>query len=276
MMTARTFRQQISRVFPNIKERYYIFASLLIATIIVFAKSCSFGVTESRTYHIAQDPSWYVLSAIGKEKSLTTFSDDLVLAIANQEHILMKITNVQSNQLLAKLNDGEVDGILSNIELIKQTIEGYQYSDPYYLTGPVLIVPKDSKRENWTEISNKIVGVIVSPSSYLELKKNSPFQLKLYDNPVKALNDMEKQSIDGVVLPLLMASYYTKTYFHDLKIGTTTLNQEGLRLITLKSDEGEELIKRFNEGLVRLKQDGTYFELLQQWDLPNGEEIIAQ
>lgn len=256
------------------KESYYAmgFGVVLVVFLLIF-KGCSWSSSEIRFYTIGQDTSWHVLNTIGKDQNLTAFSDDLLLMIANQERIRMKIVNLQNASLIAHLHSGQVDGVISTLEPIKLSLEEYVYSEPYYLVGPVLIIPKNLTHTSWSDVNSKIVGVLGGSTSILELKKQAPFQLKLYDSPMKALNDLGNHSIDGVILSYFLASYYTKTFFPDLKIATTPLNNEGIRLIALKNEHGEELIRRFNEGLDNIRKSGAYEQLLHRWDLSNPGRV---
>ena len=54
---------------------------------------------------------------------------------------------------------------------------------------------------------------------------------------------------------------------------TPPLTQEGLRLVTLKNEKGQQLIDAYNEGLDRLKEAGTYDKLLEKWGLINPEKF---
>lgn len=237
-------------------------------------RGCLGGKSEDSAYYIGRDARWPALTIMGKERNLTAFSDELVSEIGKIEGIGLYISSTASNQWSSLLAKDEVDGMLSTLLPTSQNQAGLIFSEPYLLTGPVLIVPQKSAVHSWNEISQKIIGVTPDSSSLFELEKDSTIRIRLYDNALKALSDLDENRIDGVILPAVIAYTYSRTFYPGrLKIATTPLTQEGVRLITLKNAKGQQLVNHFNNGLAKLKKNGTYEALILNWGLVDPSQL---
>ena len=88
-----------------------------------------------------------------------------------------------------------------------------------------------------------------------------------YDSIPKALNDIVDGTVDGAIVDILSAvAYCQDLYQGKLKIVTDPLNNEGLRMLTLK-DQAHDFLLHFNHGLEKLKTSGAYDKLLYKWNL---------
>jgi polar amino acid transport system substrate-binding protein len=82
----------------------------------------------------------------------------------------------------------------------------------------------------------------------------------------RALEALDRDKIDGVIMPASRAYYSVDGYYAGkLKIITAPLTDIGLRLIALKTPASEVLISSFNETLKELKANGEYSALLTRW-----------
>lgn len=230
--------------------------------------------SPNRTFRIGRDTLWESLNLMGKEKSLNAFIDNLSSQISKDEQMKLTIVAGSSKDLMDLLLAGHLDGVYTSITPDVLAQRTFLFSNPFLLLGPVLIVPVGSKLHTLDQAKYKIIGVQPQTSTIFEMRQNSDIQFRLYDNVLKELTDLEHNQIDGVVLDVIPAYIYTNTFYKDkLKIATSPLTNDGLRLLTLKKERGEELIKMFNEGLRKIKDSGKYDLLIQQWGLINPEKL---
>lgn len=253
------------------------YVSGTIAFIIVcflLMKTCSTSTPTKRTFHIGSDNNWNILNLMGKEKNLGAFVDELLTNIANQQKIRITLSYGRYEELLTDLEERLFDGILSNIQPDSASEHSLVFSEPFLLLGPVLVVPLTSKLNNWEELKYKIIGIQSQSPSIFEFTQDSSILIRLYDNILTALEDLDKGRIDGVILPVWPAYIYTRSFFQNrLKVATTPLSKEGLRLIGMKNQNGKDLIEHFNKGLEELKKNGTYDKLVTKWGLVNPENL---
>lgn len=252
-------------------KRVLISIAALVILFIIMSRSCSSKMHHG-TYHIAQDPFWYPLNLLGKESSVTAFADDLLIAISQKQSIPIEIISTSSYQLLEGLENENYDGALTALIPTPQTRVTFLFSNPFLTLGPVLIVLENSPIKSLSEMNDKIVGMGSDFSFIFDIAKYPQFIIKRYDIPTNALEDLVAGKIDGVIMGAFPAyTYANGGYKGKIKIISTPLTQEGLRLITLHNTAGEALIKNFNDGLDSLKKSGTYDALINKWGLVRTE-----
>ncbi|MDR3624187.1 MAG: ABC transporter substrate-binding protein [Chlamydiales bacterium] len=255
--------QKIS-IFPS-KANYA--RCLLLICILGFC-ACTSPDLEEGTYRIARDPSWYPMTLMGKEPGVLGFSDDLVRAIAEEEGLSVTLYLTSSSSLEYGLSAGNWDAILGSIPPVVGYNQIYSFSSPYLSLGPVLVVPIDADVVSIGDLSGQEVGILAGSSSITLLEQNPAIIIRTYNSIPAALEDLVvAQNINAVLMPALPAYGYVRDiYYGQLKVAGKPLNNIGLRLITL-IDQEPKLIKRFNEGLQKLQENGKYDALLAKWHL---------
>lgn len=256
------------------KKRIWIFWGSLLAIFFIFFMLWGIKSTANgKVYHIGQDDHWYALNLMGKEKNMTAFSNNLLRLIAIEKGFRFSLVSASPSMLESRLNAGDLDGIISPLEPSPYLQDKYIFSTAYFLTGPVLVVSNTSKFDNWNENGYKIIGIADEAATSLELQQEFHILLQLYNNPLKALSDLNAGLIDGVVLPAVPAYIYVNTFYPtQLKVVTTPLNHDGFRLIALNNRQGQALIEDFNAGLKSLKDQERYQALFEQWGFINPEK----
>ncbi len=242
-------------------KRYF-----LLFFILMVAVSCG-TVSRGKTYTIAIDPSWYPLNLQGKGPNVYAFSSELLRAISEKEGVFFEKIRMDWDNLTLGLEKGDYDGMLSSITprgFLKKT---YTFSDPFLQTGPVLVVREDEKVHSAIELAGKEIAVDSLANEALLIEKFPGVIVQYYDVIPEGLDEVLSGQLDGALINYLQAtSYIRDLYQGKVKIATSPLNDAGLRLITL--DGGNtELVDIFNQGLDKLRDDGTLDGLLTKWEL---------
>ena len=233
-------------------------------------KGCSLHPFTETTYRIGQDQRWREVDVMEKTANLATFNYQLLSLIAKQEDFRIHLSN--SQQLLEDLQAGKFEGILTTLDSDDLIRHRLLFSHSYFLFGPVLIVSSKDPMDGWNERRKRIVGIPSNLLQLLHLEQDPTIQVRLYSDILEALADLRDHKIDGAIFPAIPAYTYTRAFYkNELKIVTLPLTDRGIRLATLNHEEGEELIQKFNEGLEKLKENGTYAQLLEDWGLMNIE-----
>lgn len=227
---------------------------------------CSCGKSHRPSYEIGIDPLWYSVQVQGKEANLTGFSGELLVEIADIEKINFSKINMNWDNLVQGLQQGKYPAILSSMQPYVFLEKQYDFSDPYLLTGPVLVVTTDTSFDSLDKLSGKEVAVVTGEmTSTFVLEKYPGIIFRSYTSIPLALNAVADGIIEGAIINNLMAQAYVHDIFAGkLKVATAPLNDDGLRLITLHG-KAPELIRAFNDGLSTLKKNKTYDSLLTKW-----------
>lgn len=269
------------------KPRQKKWSAIVLLIILVLAaayllRSCyRYEAAHKSLYTIGRDSSWYPLKLYGKEKNLQAFSNDLLTAISKDIGVHFKWANTSPNNLLDNLNNEEDDAILTALRPNPVTKEHYLFSNLVFETGPVLVVRQDAPYSSIAELHGLEVGTVLGAAQgFNPLQEAGADDLNLsmhiYDTINQAMEALVKDRIDGVIVDAIPAYTMAEGFYAGaIKIVIAPINDEGLRLVALKTPEGALLIKSFNEALERLKADGTYDELISKWGLINPEKRFS-
>jgi len=253
------------------RSGYTLMGILMGLSLFYLFVGCSIDDSNQDRYIIGQDPRWRELNLHGKERSLVAFNNELLAAIAKKEDF--RVTLISTYHLIDELQEGKSQGILTTLKP-SYLNEHLAFSDPYFLTGPVLILPITPNQFQRKKEGKKIIAMPVNSPLLRGFQDDPSTQLKFYKDILSALNDLKNGEIDGALFPAIPAYIYTETFYsRELKIATTPLTDDGIRLVTLKNEVGKKLIEKFNQGLEALKEDGSYHTALQNWGFTDVEQI---
>lgn len=273
---AKAFLLSITKqpFFSSRKTRYIALGSILILCIFFIFRSCSLNNFSTITYHIGQDSRWGNINLMGKERNLTAFNNELLRAIAAKENFQIRIEISNSSNLISDLELGKLQGVLTSLQPNYLNENKLIFSNPYFLIGPVLVIPSTAPIENWSEKGKKIVGIPIRSPLLSSLELDPTIEIKIYGDILHALRDLNDGKIDGVMFPAIPSYTYVNTFYkNEFKIATLPLTEDAIRLVAAKNEIGNALIEHFNKGLNELKADGTYSEMLEQWGLIDVEKI---
>lgn len=261
--------RQMKNLIPVNRVSVTIFVVCIIALILGGIRACSNNSSDysHHTFVIARDPTGYPLDFGGKDPSVIAFTNDLLLTIASRRGVNIEIISISYNNLYDGLDASEYAAVISSMEPTPLNARFYNFSDPFFLIGPVLIVPKESDIHTLKDLDNHIIGVKSGEILSLDLTEYSAYYM-FYDTISSAFTDLHNGRIDGIVMPVMQALTYITTFYpNSFKVVTSPLTNDGLRLVTRKTPMTEYLIGHFNEGLEELISDGTYSNLLKKWGL---------
>jgi polar amino acid transport system substrate-binding protein len=243
-----------------------VFVILLLAFLV---RSCSsYFKTHEKIYRIARDPSWYPLDLTGKERNMLAFTNELLSDIAQTEKIQFNLFSASWDKLYDGLNRGEYDAILTQTNPNPMQEAKYIFSDPLYLTGPVVVVHKNSDIRSFEDLGGEMVGIKAGSALVVHTPDYPTILFRTYPTVHQALDQLVDDEIDAVIIDSLpywgtLESYYTKK----LKIAGRPLSKEGLRLVAKKDPASTPLIEKINAGLKEALKNGTYHSFIEKWHL---------
>ncbi len=238
---------------------------VLASVISIILASCAF--THKRTYKLAIDPSFYPANVGENTDQVYGFSIDLIQAMKRTKTMNFQTLESGSADLFSGLRQGDYEAVLSPLMPVGVDQKTLIDSNPYLLTGPVLVVTAESKVSSIKEIGNATVGVLINSDAILEVQKFPNILMKTYPSPALALRSLSRGEVSGVVIDALIAYAFCHNMFKsEIQIVGEPLTNKGLRLVTLKG-KSEGMVKKFNSALKELKDKGIYQNLRKKWRL---------
>lgn len=226
---------------------------------------------------IAIDTSWSPIQFYHREQNVSYFSEELLSSIAENENFSLRFIPTESDFLYSGLLQGDFDAILSIIPMhTKYATKDFLFSNIYFPLSSVLIVSSSSKIRSIKDIGGKKIGFVMGSEAVIPFYKDPSIHLVPYDNSdlPRLIDNLLNNELDGAILESMLAYHYAERgiYQNVLQIVSPSLTNAGLGLIAKNSPQSKKLIQKFNEGLKALQEDGTYYQLLQKWDLPVSKE----
>lgn len=259
------------------KNRYTFLGTLAVFGVVCFSifffifreMGSNENFSKNRTFKIARDPNLYPIHLAGKEKNLSAFTNELLFKVAKDKSIKIQLFTSSFNLLFDKLRRKEFDAVVSTLAPTPLNRQQYLFSVPFFEVGPVLVVRQGSQFNSIEDLKGRTIGIKRGDSILVD-KASSGLLFVPYDSHLTAFDDLETKKIEGVILPASAAYTFIKVFYPGrLKVASSPLREEGLRLVAEKTLANHFLIETFNKGLKEAIDDGTYDSLLIKWSLIN-------
>lgn len=259
----------LSRIWASKKLRVALLLVLGVVFVLFALRGCGrHKVEPNHVYKIARTTIYPSIDVKGKEANLQAFLDELLLAIAKEEHIKFSLVTLNYGDLFNSLNNETYDAILTTVSMNKIVQDRYYISDPIYVGGPVLVTLIDSNVTESQDLSSMTIGINKNSPHIFQINQKYGIRLIPYTDTVTAIEQMRDGNISAVVMEAPIAYAFTRGFYAGkIKVVSRPLTDEAIRLITKDNDLGKNLIESFDIGLDKFLKDGTYQRLIQKWGL---------
>lgn len=238
------------------------FCSLVL---IIFLFSCNCGCSKKeKRYYIGIDPSFFPLILGPMENNTYGFTRELFLEIAEELNCCFFIVKSSSNYLFDGLQEIKYQGLISSAYPYDFLLNKYNFSNVFLKTGTALIAKKEATVNSMEDMKGKFAGYIRGDDSVFVYGKTYSIMLKDYDSLSSLMIDLHNGFLDGAFIDVIRGSGMVNNVYSDEVEIKLSLNNNGLRLISLKKEE--EIIKLFNEGLAKLEKKGIVDKLRRKWN----------
>jgi polar amino acid transport system substrate-binding protein len=254
-------------MYPNRKQNKggYMKKGILIVLglVLIGAALASCGGTSGKI-QVATDATWppfeYVDDATHQ---IVGFDIDLMNAIAEKANLDIEFVNVAWDPLLAGMAQGTYDAAISSITITVDRQKDMLFSNPYYGAGQIIVVQKNNTTITSKDNLTGNVGAQLGTTGAMEVAKIAGSTLKNYDEIGLAFQDLMNGQIVAVVCDNPVAAQYVVTNPNKLKTvgGVFTDEFYGIAVAKGKTD----LLKKINEGLEKVLNEGIIEELEAKW-----------
>jgi len=175
----------------------------------------------------------------------------------------LELVPVTSGSRIPFLYSEWIDMIIATMTITEERRQVLEFSEPYFLSGSLLLVPKDSSIRGLEDLAGRSVGIIEGAVQDKDLATVAPAARRvLFRKVPEAVQALKEKRVDAFcqddVLVLTLARENP-----DLRpVGKPFLP----RPYAIAARKGElRLIRWVNEQLTRMKSDGTYDRLWQKY-----------
>lgn len=192
------------------------------------------------------------------------FDIDMWDAIATDLGVKYELRPMDFNGIIPALQTGQVDVALAGITIKDSRKEVIDFSDGYYDSGFLLMVPADSDIKGEADLAGKSVALKTGTSAADYANENfAESELRLFPNIDNAYLELRTGRVDAAMHDTPNVLYYIANAGNgDVKaVGEQMLAHE----YGIGFPKGSEWVQRVNTSLAAMKADGRYDAIYSKW-----------
>ncbi|MFW5917540.1 MAG: basic amino acid ABC transporter substrate-binding protein [Halorubrum sp.] len=209
---------------------------------------------------------------IQEDGELVGFDIDLLEAvIAETDYEIGEWETFEFDSLIPALTQNEeIDVIAAAMTINEERQETIAFSDPYWESDQAILVRDggDFQPSAWEDFDGVRVGAQSGTTGADQVQANlidpeiiSEDDYSSYDSYVFAVEDLENENVDAVVIDLPVAETFAASRDVEVAFVEETSEEFGFGL-----RQGEsELQSALNDGIATVRDDGTYEDITNTW-----------
>lgn len=192
------------------------------------------------------------------------FDIDMWDAIAKEIGVTYTLQPMDFNGIIPALQTKQVDVALAGITIKEERRKVIDFSDGYYDSGFLLMVPADSDIKGADDLKGKILAVKTGTSATDYAKEHfTETELRQFPNVDNAYLELQTGRVDAAMHDTPNVLYYVAT------AGGGKVKAVGEQMMAhqygIGFPKGSELVEKVNAALANMKKDGRYNEIYKKW-----------
>ncbi|MEA4923738.1 MAG: transporter substrate-binding domain-containing protein [Syntrophomonadaceae bacterium] len=196
---------------------------------------------------------------------------DLICAIGEIEGYDISIIPIGFDQLIPTLQNNQTDCAISAMSITLPRQQVVDFSEPYFTDGVAISVRRDNQTIMGLEdLQGKKLGAEIGTLGLElcnEIKNKEPKTVvKVFDSLGEALTELEQGGADAVISDWALTQYYINTKGTTLKTLADTFQPKTNEQYGILVKKGNSSLRDIiNDGLKKLKADGTMDQMQEKW-----------
>lgn len=192
------------------------------------------------------------------------FDIDMWNMIAEELELEFDLRPMDFGGIIPGLQTGQVDVALAGITIRADRAEVIDFSDGYYDSGFMIMVPVDSDVQGADDLAGKTLAVRTGTSAADYARDNfTDTELRLFPNIDNAYLELRTGRVDAAMHDTPNVLYYINT------AGDGQVKAVGAQMMAhqygIGFPKGSELVEPVNQVLANMREDGRYDEIYMKW-----------
>ncbi|CAM2993860.1 transporter substrate-binding domain-containing protein [Vibrio rarus] len=241
--------------------------SITLAVLLAAVATSSTAFAKEKVYKIATDAA-YAPFSFKIDGAYTGIDVDVLAAIAKTEGFKYELTPMNFNGIIPGIVSGQLDGAIAGMTITKKRAKVLDFSNGYYESGVVPVVKADSKIATKADLKDQRFAVKKGTTSAdwaNSNRKELNATIRYFDDSASMFQEVINGNADVAFEDYPVIAYkisLDKTPVLKLAGDKLTSAQFGFGV---KKGQNAELISKFNDGLAKIKADGTYEKILNKY-----------
>ena len=237
------------------------FTSLIIAA---FAAAVAFTQPARAADLIVATDTAFVPFEFKDGDKYVGFDIDMWDTIAKEIGVAYTLQPMDFNGIIPALQTKQVDVALAGITIKPERQKVIDFSDGYYDSGFLLMVPTDSPIKSAEDLKGKILAVKTGTSATDYAKEHfKDTELRQFPNVDNAYLELQTGRVDAAMHDTPNVLYYVAT------AGGGKVKAVGEQMMAhqygIGFPKGSDLVAKVNGALANMKKDGRYNAIYKKW-----------
>lgn len=229
-------------------------------------------INNGGTINVGTEGTYPPYTYHDEQNQLTGYDVEVTRAVADKLGVTVDFKETQWDAMLAGLDAKRFDMVANQVSLTTPERQAkYDKSDAYSWSGAVVLAPKSDNRYNAWESLKGLKSAQSLSSNYGEIAEKYQAEVVPVDGMAQAIELVKQGRADFTLNDnLAVLDYLNKFPDSGLEIKLKAPEEEmrGSGLILRKGSD--EVVKKLNEAMQELQEDGTLTKLSNQFF---GEDI---
>ena len=240
-----------------------LFKGMLAGAAMAIGLAFSAATAQAEELVVATDTA-FVPFEFKEGDKYVGFDIDLWDAIASDLGVEYRLQPMDFNGIIPALQTKQVDVALAGITIKDERKKVIDFSDGYYDSGFLLMVPTDSDIAGAEGLKGKTLAVKTGTSATDYAKANfKETELRQFPNIDNAYLELQTGRVDAAMHDTPNVLYYIA------KAGQGRVKAVGQQMMAheygIAFPKGSELVAKVNEALAKIKADGRYDAIYEKW-----------
>lgn len=221
-------------------------------------------VKESKVLRVGFEGTYPPFNFINDDNKYDGFDVDISNEIASRLGVKTKFIATKWEGLIGGLKADKFDIIIGQMSITDERKKSVDFTDPYVVTGSVLITRKDQNDISTLEqIKGKNVGVGGGTTFEKVARSVDGANVHLYKTVNEYIQDLINGRLDVIINDQLLMSYNIQKENLPIKIASDIVNKDSIGMAVKKGNG--DFVKKLNQALADMKDDGTYNKIYKKW-----------
>lgn len=252
-----------------------VFAMLVAVVGCGGADKAKSGAQTDKVYKVGSETTYPPFEMVESGKYVG-FDMEMIQAAAKAAGIKIQIVSLGFDGLIPALQAGNIDMAISAMTITDKRKQSVDFSDPYFDSG-LIIATRASENgiSKLDDLKGKTIAVQIGTTGAnmaAEVQKMDPAtKIKTFNTIDIAFAEMANNGADAVINDMPVTADFIKKGHPEIKMVGELLSGEQYGIALKKGNT--ELQAKINEGLKKIKEDGTYNAIYKKYigDMPQKQ-----
>ena len=229
--------------------------------------------SKNQTLIIGTSPDFPPFESKNEAGELEGFDIDMGNWIGDylaDEGVSVEWKEMSFDTIVSAVQTNQIDLGISGFNYSEERAEQVAFSEDYYGSALLCVVPKDSEITTLADLSGKTVGAQLATTNETaanELKeKDDSITVKTNTDVKILMEDLKSNGIDAVILDGPVAYSYAESGDYKILDEEVKPLEDGANYIIANKDN-EELLEKVNKAIEAFKNSDDYATYLEKWGL---------